>query len=82
MEGVGGDDRPRGVDIGQPAGDGEWRQVVVDDDHSVDADALERRDFFDRFAARYAELRQDSDAWGEIETERAQEGGSLSDHSA
>ncbi len=46
------------------------------------ADALERRVFFDRFAARYAELRRDADAWGEIETERAEESSSLSDHSA
>lgn len=36
MEGVGGDDRARGVEIGQPSGDGEERQMVVDDDHSVD----------------------------------------------
>ena len=43
------------------------------------ADALERRVFFDRLAARYAELRQDSDTWGEIEAERAEESSSLSD---
>jgi hypothetical protein len=46
------------------------------------ADALERRVFFDRFAARYAELRHDANAWGEIETERAEESSSLSDRSA
>ncbi|MHB1582897.1 MAG: ribbon-helix-helix protein, CopG family [Acidimicrobiales bacterium] len=46
------------------------------------ADALERRVFFDRFSARYAELRHDANAWKEIETERAEESGSLSDHSA
>ena len=46
------------------------------------ADALERRVFFDRFAARYAELRHDADAWGEIEAERAEESSSLSDRSA
>jgi len=46
------------------------------------ADALERRVFFDRFAARYSELRQDADAWGEIEAERAEESSSLSDRSA
>ncbi|MHB1508084.1 MAG: hypothetical protein ACYCST_05875 [Acidimicrobiales bacterium] len=46
------------------------------------ADALERRVFFDRLAARYAELAHDADAWGEIETERAGESSSLSDHSA
>ena len=46
------------------------------------ADALERRVFFDRFAARYAELRHDANAWKEIETERAEENSSLSDHSA
>ena len=46
------------------------------------ADALERRVFFDRFAARYAELRHDANAWKEIETERAEESSSLSDRSA
>jgi hypothetical protein len=46
------------------------------------ADALERRIFFDRFVERYAELRHDSDAWREIEAERAAEGSSLSDQSA
>ena len=46
------------------------------------ADALERRVFFDRLAARYAELRHDADAWEEIEAERAEESSSLSDHSA
>ena len=45
------------------------------------ADALEGRVFFDRFAARYAQLRQDADAWGEIESERAEESSSLPDHS-
>ena len=46
------------------------------------ADALERRVFFDRFAARYAELRHDPRAWDEIEGERGEESGALSDHSA
>jgi predicted transcriptional regulator len=45
------------------------------------ADALERRVFFDRFAARYAELRRDPDAWEEIEAERRAESSSLSDRS-
>ena len=45
------------------------------------ADALERRVFFDRLASRYAELRRDADAWEEIETERAEEAGSLADRS-
>ncbi len=45
-------------------------------------DALERRVFFDRFAARYAELHDDGDAWAAIEVERRAEEGSLSDHSA
>ena len=45
------------------------------------ADALERRVFFDRFAARYAQLRQDADSWKEIEAERAEERGPLSDRS-
>jgi predicted transcriptional regulator len=46
------------------------------------ADALERRVFFERFAARYAELRRDPYAWDEIENERGDESASLSDHSA
>jgi len=46
------------------------------------ADALERRVFFDRFAAGYADLRHDADAWKEIEAERAEESSSLSDRSA
>lgn len=46
------------------------------------ADALERRVFFDRFAAGYEVLRADSDAWGEIEAERAAESGSLRDASS
>jgi predicted transcriptional regulator len=46
------------------------------------ADALERRVFFDQFAARYEELRADSDAWGEIETERAVESGAVRDRSS
>jgi predicted transcriptional regulator len=43
------------------------------------ADALERRVFFDRFSARYQQLRADSVAWGEIEAERAIEGGAVGD---
>lgn len=45
-------------------------------------DALERRVFFDRLTARYAELRHDADAWEAIDAERAAESGSLSDRSA
>jgi predicted transcriptional regulator len=45
------------------------------------ADALERRVFFDQFSARYEVLRADPSAWGEIETERVVEGGSVRDHS-
>lgn len=45
------------------------------------ADALERRVFFDRFSTRYEELRADPAAWGEIETERAAERGTLLDRS-
>jgi predicted transcriptional regulator len=43
------------------------------------ADALERRVFFDRFSARYQQLRADGVAWGEIEAERAIEGGAVGD---
>jgi hypothetical protein len=46
------------------------------------ADALERRIFFDQFAAGYELLRADSDAWGEIESERAAESGTLHDSSS
>jgi hypothetical protein len=46
------------------------------------ADALERRVFFDQLSARYEELRADSAAWREIETERHAEGGALRDHSS
>ena len=46
------------------------------------ADALERRVFFDRFAARYEELRADPDAWDQIEAERAIESGAVRDSSS
>ena len=45
-------------------------------------DALERRVFFGRFSARYAELRDDPAVWQEIEAERAGESTSLNDRSA
>ena len=45
-------------------------------------DALERRVFFDRFAARYAGLPPKFDHWGEIGAERGEEASSLSDRSA
>jgi predicted transcriptional regulator len=46
------------------------------------ADALERRVFFDQFSARYEALRDDAQAWGEIETERAVESGAARDRSS
>jgi predicted transcriptional regulator len=46
------------------------------------ADALERRVFFDQFAARYEELRTDPAAWSEIEAERAVESGAVRDRSS
>ena len=46
------------------------------------ADALERRVFFDRLNAGYAELRDKPDAWKEIEAERAAESRVLHDPSA
>jgi predicted transcriptional regulator len=46
------------------------------------ADALERRLFFDQFSARYEALRADDAAWGEIEVERADEGGAVRDLSS
>ena len=45
------------------------------------ADALERRVFFDQFALRYSELREDSEAWAEIEDERTVESSAVHDQS-
>ena len=45
------------------------------------AEALERRLFFDQFSSRYAELRNDSETWVEIEAERVGESPSLGDRS-
>ena len=42
-------------------------------------EALERKVFFDRFNRRYQELRDDSDAWSEIDQERGAEEGALGD---
>jgi hypothetical protein len=45
------------------------------------ADALEHRLFFDQLGARYTELREDREAWAQIEAERAGESPSLADGS-
>jgi hypothetical protein len=45
------------------------------------ADFLERRAFFDQLDASYAALRDDPEAWAEIEAERASEDGSVGDTS-
>jgi hypothetical protein len=45
------------------------------------ADALERQVFFDRFTARWSELRADDEVSAEIEAERETEGRSLHDRS-
>jgi hypothetical protein len=45
------------------------------------ADALERRVFFDQLSARYAALRADPEAWGEIAAERDVESASVRDRS-
>ena len=45
------------------------------------AEALERRIFFDQFAARYDELHADSDRWAELEGERKIESGATADRS-
>ena len=37
------------------------------------ADALERQIFFKQFSQRYTQLREDPDAWAEIEQERRSE---------
>lgn len=52
--------------------------AVVDDA----LDALERRVFFDALNNRYGELREDDNAWAEIEVERRAEEGSVGDQSA
>ncbi|CAN5887457.1 hypothetical protein BH23ACT5_BH23ACT5_09150 [soil metagenome] len=43
--------------------------------------ALERQVFFDTFNRRYQELRDDGDAWAEIEAERRLEDGTIGDRS-
>ena len=45
------------------------------------ADALERQLFFAEFSKRYSQLREDSDAWGEIEQERRSESTAMRDSS-
>lgn len=45
-------------------------------------DALERRVFFDQLTAGYDALREDADAWAEVERERSTENGTLRDRSA
>jgi hypothetical protein len=44
-------------------------------------DALERKIFFDAFNRRYQELRDDTEAWAEIERERRIEEGAVGDTS-
>lgn len=44
-------------------------------------DALERRRFFSTFNERYGELREDADAWADIEAERTVEARTLRDRS-
>lgn len=45
-------------------------------------DALERKIFFETFNRRYEELRNDPEAWAEIEQERRAEEGAVGDISA
>ena len=45
------------------------------------ADALERQVFFAQFSERYAQLREDRDAWAEIEQERRSESSAMRDSS-
>lgn len=45
------------------------------------ADALERQIFFKEFSERYAQLREDPDAWAEIEQERHSESAVVRDSS-
>jgi hypothetical protein len=51
-------------------------------DVDEDADAQERRVFFDGLAVRYEILRDDPDAWSEIEAERSAESAVLRDCSS
>ncbi len=44
-------------------------------------EALERKLFFDAFNRRFRELRDDPEAWAEIERERRAEEGAAGDHS-
>jgi hypothetical protein len=45
------------------------------------ADALERRVFFSQLTNRYSELRDDPEAWSEVQEERTIEGIALHDQS-
>ncbi len=45
------------------------------------ADALEKQIFFEEFSQRYAQLREDPDAWAEIENERRSESAVVHDSS-
>ena len=45
------------------------------------ADVLERQVFFAEFSKRYSQLREDSDAWAEIERERSGESAAMRDSS-
>ncbi len=45
-------------------------------------DALERRVFFDQMSVRYDALREDANAWAEVEAERRAESGVLRDRLA
>lgn len=45
------------------------------------ADALERQVFFAQFSERYAQLREDREAWAEIEQERRSESSAMRDSS-
>lgn len=45
-------------------------------------DALERQRFFDAFNGGYRRLREDAEAWEDVEAERAEEAALLTDHSS
>jgi len=45
------------------------------------ANALEKQLFFTEFSERYAQLREDPDAWAEIEQERRSESAAMRDSS-
>ena len=68
-------DRTRDRLAALAAATGRPMTAVVDDA----LDALERRVFFEELNRRYGELRDDAQAWAEVEAERSAEEGAVRD---